>query len=122
MQSVNKQSGVVLVMVLVSVTVIMITVATLSFQHQLEIKRASRQLISEQAFLLGLSSENWWKTRLVEDRETSIVDDLSETWSFPSPALPVQGGTMSSCMIDLQSRIHQPLSENASQNSRSASR
>lgn len=106
MQSINKQSGVVLVMVLVSVTVIMITVATLSFQHQLEIKRASRQLISEQAFLLGLSSENWWKTRLVEDRETSIIDDLSETWSFPSPALPVQGGTMSSCMIDLQSRIN----------------
>ncbi|NIB41418.1 type II secretion system minor pseudopilin GspK [Pseudomaricurvus alkylphenolicus] len=107
-QLVNKspQSGFALLGVLFLITVILLTLGSLFYRHQLDISRTARALTSEQAILLALSGENWAKQVLLDDIIANGIDHLEENWAQPTPVLPVEGGTLSGCLKDLQGHIN----------------
>ena len=61
---------------------------------------------AEQAILLALSAESWAKSILRDDAVNNNTDSLDDDWARVIPVLPVEGGTMTGCMVDMQSRYN----------------
>lgn len=102
----KRQQGVALFVTIVLVTVILIIASTLTYRHQLNSVRSSHALISEQAVLLALSAESWAKSILRNDAANNDNDSFSDDWAQVIPVLPVEGGVMTGCMVDMQSRYN----------------
>lgn len=98
-----KQRGMALLVSVVMVTIVLIIMATMTYRHQLDAARNSKALISEQAILLALSAESWAKSLLRQDAEDNSSDSLQDDWAQAIPVLPVEGGMMTGCIIDMQS-------------------
>ncbi len=100
------QSGVALLAMLILVLVIVLTLGSIFYRHQLDVAQAIRMAHGDQALLLALSSESWARQLLEDDQRDSDYDSLLETWAQAVPLLPVDGGSLSGCIIDLQSRFN----------------
>ncbi len=101
----NKhQEGVALFVILVMVTVMLMILATISYRHQLDFRRSSQVLITDQVVLLALSGESWIKRLLADD--DNDYDSLEDDWAQAIPALPVEGGWLTGCVMDLQGRYN----------------
>jgi len=98
-----QQSGVALFVTIVMVTIILIVASTLAYRHELNAVRNSQAMVSEQAILLALSAESWAKSILLDDAANNDTDSLQDDWARVIPVLPVEGGTMTGCMVDMQS-------------------
>lgn len=101
-----RQSGVALFVTIVMVTVILIVASTLAYRHELNSVRNSQAMVSEQAILLALSAESWAKSILLDDLANNNTDSLQDDWARVIPVLPVEGGTMTGCMVDMQSKYN----------------
>ena len=91
---------------IVLVTVILVIASTLAYRHELNSVRNSRAMVSEQAILLALSAESWAKSILREDAADNDTDSLDDDWAQVVPVLPVEGGTMTGCIVDMQSKFN----------------
>lgn len=101
-----RQAGVALLAMMILVMVITLTLGSIFYRHQLDVAQAIRIGHGDQAFLLALSGESWARQVLEEDRAGSEQDSLDEIWARAVPLLPVEGGTLTGCIIDLQSRFN----------------
>jgi general secretion pathway protein K len=100
----RKQRGLALISIMVMVTLMTILLSGIFYRHQLDIVRAIRVISGEQAMLLALSTESWALNVFVEDDKK--VDHLNEDWARQIPVLPIEGGTVTGKIIDLQGRFN----------------
>lgn len=100
----KRQKGIALFVTLVMVTVMLLILATISYRHQLDFRRSSQVLITDQVVLLALSGESWIKKLLADD--DNDYDSLEDDWAQTIPALPVEGGWLTGCVVDLQGRYN----------------
>jgi general secretion pathway protein K len=100
----RKQHGLALISIMVMVTLMTILLSGIFYRHQLDIVRAIRVISGEQAMLLALSTESWALNVFVEDDKE--VDHLNEDWARQIPVLPIEGGTVTGKIIDLQGRFN----------------
>ncbi|MFT6311162.1 MAG: general secretion pathway protein K [Porticoccus sp.] len=100
----RKQAGLALISIMVMVTLMTILLSGIFYRHQLDIVRAIRVISGEQAMLLALSTESWALNVFVED--DNEVDHLDEDWARKIPVLPIEGGTVTGKIIDLQGRFN----------------
>jgi len=98
----RKQRGIALITVLLLLVFILASVGALFYRHQVHLQKVSQMLIGEQALLLLISAEEWAASLLVEDSENSDTDHFGEKWAQGLPLLPVEGGSISGCIRDLQ--------------------
>lgn len=102
----GRQDGAALFVTIVLVTVGLVIAGTLTYRHQLNITRNIKAMNSEQAILLALSAESWAKSILRQDAQDNDTDSLQDDWAQIIPVLPVEGGSMTGCIVDLQSRFN----------------
>jgi len=102
----SGEAGVALLAMLILVLVITLVLGGIFYRHQLDVAEAIRISHGDQALLLALSGESWAAQLLRDDRQQSDSDSLAEPWARALPVLPVDGGSLSGCLIDLQSRFN----------------
>jgi general secretion pathway protein K len=100
----HKQTGLALISIMVMVTLMTILLSGIFYRHQLDIVRAIRVISGEQAMLLALSAESWALNVFVNDDKN--VDHLNEDWARQIPVLPIEGGSVTGKIIDLQGRFN----------------
>jgi general secretion pathway protein K len=72
----------------------------------LDQRRAGTLFALDQAFEVALGAEAWAADVLQRDQQQSQGDNLAENWAKPLPPLPVEGGTVSGRLTDLQGRFN----------------
>ena len=72
------------------------------YRHQIDLSQASRFLHNDQALLIAISGEGWATELLFEDIKDNNIDHYGEIWAQALPLLPVEGGTLTGCLSDLQ--------------------
>lgn len=102
----RRQNGVALLTVLLIVFLVSAAAASLASVQQLAIRRSAVLLHQQQARLYTLGGELWAISILKRDRQESESDSLDEDWANMPPSLPVQGGTVSGRIEDLQGRFN----------------
>ena len=100
------QRGIALITVLLLLVFVLTIVGSLFYRHQIHLQKATRSILGEQALLLLLGAESWVQARLLEDARHSSIDSLDEGWARRLPPLPVEGGVLAGCVIDLNRRIN----------------
>ncbi|MDG1748737.1 MAG: type II secretion system minor pseudopilin GspK [Porticoccaceae bacterium] len=105
----SKQKGVALLAVMILVLAVTMILANIFYRHQIDVSQAAVSLHTDQALLIALSGEGWSQELLIEDgkqSQGSPVDHYGEIWAQAMPLFPVEGGTLTGCISDLQSRIN----------------
>ena len=102
----GHQRGMALFVTLVMVVIILLIMGTISYRQQLDFKRSSQMLLSDQVVLLALSGESWAKKILLEDARDNQADSLEDDWAQSLPVLPVEGGFLTGCLLDLNARFN----------------
>lgn len=100
------QTGVALITVLLIVFLASVTAVSLAALQQVAIRRSTVLLHQQQARLYTLGAEQWAMIILARDRQKNETDHPGEEWANLSPALPVEGGTITARLIDLQGRFN----------------
>ncbi len=100
------QRGMALVVTLIMVVVMLLVMASITYQQQLDFKRSSQALLADQVLLLALSGESWSRKILRDDARENQIDSHKDGWAQVIPVLPVEGGNLTGCLIDLQSRYN----------------
>lgn len=101
-----RQRGVALVTALLVSALIAIVAYNLSFQAGIEMRRTMVLLYRDQAVQVALGAETWVAQILAEDLVNSDTDHLGELWASELPGLPIDGGTVTGEIIDLQGRFN----------------
>jgi general secretion pathway protein K len=102
---VRSQRGVALLTALLVVFVATVAGAQLVYQLQLTINRSGAILGQRQAWYYALGGESWAAEILRRDAEDNDFDAQSEDWAKPITALPIEGGTISGTIVDLDGRF-----------------
>ena len=102
----RRQRGVALLATLILVLAVTLILGNIFYRHQIDVSQATGSLHGDQAVLLAISAESWARDLLSADNDDPKVDHFGEDWAQAIPLLPVDGGTLVGCLIDLQSRIN----------------
>jgi general secretion pathway protein K len=102
MTGIRRQRGVALLTALAVVALASIAATYMLTSQQLQIRRSGNQLMQEQAWQYALGAEDWAKTILAQDARDNDIDALNETWAVDLPPLPIEGGSLSGRLLDLQ--------------------
>jgi general secretion pathway protein K len=100
------ESGIALIAVLLLLVFVLTLVGGMFYRHQIHLQKVTRSLVGEQALLLLLSAESWAAKVLADDGRESAIDHLEEDWSRSLPPMPVEGGIVTGCLMDLQARYN----------------
>lgn len=106
LQPVVRQSGMALLAMLILSAILMLVMTGIFYRHQLDLAQVHRIYTGEQAALLALSGESWATRILRDDARNTDIDTLQEDWAQSIPPLPVEGGILTGCLIDLQGRFN----------------
>ncbi len=98
----KPQAGVALITVLLIVFLASVTAVSLAALQQLAIRRSTVLLHQQQARLYTLGAEQWAILILTRDRQNNKTDHPGEEWASLPPTLPVEGGTITARLTDLQ--------------------
>ena len=101
-----RQTGVALLAAMILALAVVLSLTTIFYRHQIEISRQANILQGDQAVLLSMSVENWASQQLSRQQDDLDVDSLQERWAVTIPALPIDGGQVSGCLEDMQSRLN----------------
>lgn len=102
----SKQRGVAALLALLIFSVGVILAVDLQFDAYLARRQAAALLYRDVAFHYLTGAESWAREILDEDLRDGRGDDLSENWARQLPALPIDGGSLSGRMFDLQGRFN----------------
>ena len=105
----KKQRGVALLAAMILVLAVTMILSNIFYRHQIEVSQAMASLHSDQALLIALSGDGWAMELLAEDPtgwQPNQSDHYGEIWAQALPLLPVEGGTLTGCISDLQSKIN----------------
>lgn len=107
LKSRSKQRGVAVLIAMLVVTVGTVIAVNLMWQGTLDLRRAEAALAGDQGLLLVQGAEAWAADILRQDLvDSPDTDNLSEQWSIELPPLPVEGGTITGKLEDLQGRFN----------------
>ncbi len=102
----QRQRGVALLATLILTLAVTIILGNIFYRHQIEVNQAAGSLHSDQAVLLAISAESWARDLLSPVNDDIKTDHFEEDWARAIPFLPVDGGTVAGCMVDLQARFN----------------
>ena len=102
----RRQTGVALLAALILMLALVITLGNIFYRHQIDVSQATGARHTDQAILLAISGENWARQLLSDESDDRSVDHFQEDWAQAMPILPVEGGTLTGCLSDLQGRIN----------------
>jgi general secretion pathway protein K len=107
MSSRQRQRGVAVLIAMLVVTVGTIIAVNLMWQGTLDLRRAESALAMDQGLLYEQGAEAWAADILRQDLvDSPESDNLSENWAIELPPLPVDGGTITGRLEDLQGRFN----------------
>lgn len=101
-----RQRGVALITALLIAALISIVTYNLAFESTMDARRTMVLLYRDQAVQVALGAETWVATILADDAENTDTDHLGEIWASELPGLPIDGGTLTGEIIDLQGRFN----------------
>ncbi|MCU7830524.1 MAG: type II secretion system minor pseudopilin GspK [Candidatus Thiodiazotropha sp. (ex Myrtea sp. 'scaly one' KF741663)] len=105
----KKQRGVALITALAIVSLASLAAVAMAHNMQLNIRRTTNILTTDQGFLYTLGSEAWSRGMLIrdlQDNEQKSYDGLDEDWAQELPPTPVEGGEVQALTTDLQARFN----------------
>jgi len=102
----SKQQGVALITALLIAALVTVAAVAMASRQQLDIRRTGNMLEADQAYMYALAAEAWVTQVLKEDKEKTQIDTLTEDWAMKLPAIPVEGGSISGSVEDLQGRFN----------------
>ena len=102
----RHQRGVALLATLILTLAVTIILGNIFYRHQIEVSQAAGSLHSDQAVLLAISAESWARDLISSANDNVKSDHFEEDWAQAIPFLPVDGGTVAGCIVDLQSRYN----------------
>lgn len=105
-QRVPRQRGVALLATLILTLAVTIILGNIFYRHHIEVSQAAGSLHGDQAVLLAISAESWARDLLSSENDNIKTDHFEEDWARAIPFLPVDGGSVAGCMIDLQARFN----------------
>ena len=105
-QPFKHQAGVALLAALILMLALVITMGNIFYRHQIDVSQATGARHTDQAILLAISGENWARQLLSDSSDDRAADHFEEDWAQAMPILPVEGGTLTGCLSDLQGRIN----------------
>ncbi len=98
----TRQTGVALLSAVILIFAVSLILSNIFYRHQIDLSQASRLLHNDQALLIAISGEGWATELLFEDIRDNNIDHYGEIWAQALPLLPVEGGTLTGCLSDLQ--------------------
>jgi general secretion pathway protein K len=102
-----RQRGVAVLIAMLVVTVGTIIAVNLMWHGTLDLRRAEASLAGDQGLLLVQGAEAWAADILRQDMvDSPDTDNFSEQWAIELPPLPVDGGTITGKLEDLQGRFN----------------
>jgi len=101
-----KEQGVALITVMLILALATILAVSMSSRQQLNIHRSSNIFNFEQAYQYVLGAESWAQQILKRDDKANDNDSFQDDWALPLPELPIEGGSMSGQIEDLQARFN----------------
>lgn len=106
----HQQRGAALVVALLISALVAVFAVRIANNYQLSIRRASNQILSDQATLYLFSAENIAKQLLmanVDDVDGNEYDHNSEPWGATYPPVPIGNGMLAAeQLVDLQGRFN----------------
>jgi general secretion pathway protein K len=102
----KRQRGVALITAVLMVALATILAVNVIYRGMLDQRRAGTLFALDQAFEVALGAEAWAADVLQRDQQQSQGDNYAENWAKPLPPLPVEGGTVSGRLTDLQGRFN----------------
>ena len=105
-ESPPRQRGVALLATLILTLAVTIILGNIFYRHQIEVSQAAGSLHSDQAILLAISAESWARDLVSGENDDLKTDHFDEDWAQAIPFLPVDGGSVAGCIVDLQSRFN----------------
>lgn len=102
----RHQAGIALLTVLLVVFLASVAAVALASVQQFAIRRSALLLHQQQAQLYVLGAEQWAAAILQRDAKDNDIDHNGEDWATLPPALPVEGGSVSGRILDLQGRFN----------------
>jgi general secretion pathway protein K len=107
MSSRYRQRGVALITAVLVVAIGTMIAVNLMWEGTLDLRRAESALAADQGLMYGQGAEAWAADILRQDLvDSPDTDHLSEQWAIELPPLPVDGGTITGKLEDLQGRFN----------------
>jgi general secretion pathway protein K len=107
MSTVGSQRGVALVMAIIVVAIGTMIAVNLIWRGTLDLRRTESALAADQGLMYVQGAEAWAADILRQDLVDSPESDhLGELWATELPPLPVDGGTITGRLEDLQGRFN----------------
>ncbi|MFA5627406.1 MAG: type II secretion system minor pseudopilin GspK [Thiohalomonadaceae bacterium] len=100
------QRGVALITAMLIVALATIISVAMTWQQQVDLRRAQNALESGQLRQYLFAIEGWAGKILEQDRRDSKVDHLGEDWAMQLPPMPVDGGMLAGRIEDAQARFN----------------
>jgi general secretion pathway protein K len=99
--------GVALIIALVVVALATVLATRIGAQSALDQRRGATMLAQQQAFEVAMGAEDWAMEVLLESHQRSPqVDSPEQPWATPLPPIPIDGGTVTGQLEDLQGRFN----------------
>jgi general secretion pathway protein K len=102
----RRSRGVAMIIALVVVALATIIATRIGSQSALDQRRGATLIAQEQGFQVALGAEAWAIEILRADAEHSKRDSLDEAWAMPLPPIPIDGGTITGTLEDMQGRFN----------------
>lgn len=98
-----KQRGVALLIALVILAIAATLATSMIWNRELDIRRTANIIHGDQAMEYALGAEAWAEQILKRDfQQNPQITDLTQDWAMQLPPLPVQGGSITGRLQDLQ--------------------
>jgi len=116
-----RQQGVALVTALLVVALATVAAVAMATRLNVDMRRTGNLIHGEQAYAYALAAESWAEVILRRDGQDSTYDAMDEDWATALPPIPVEGGSVSGHISDLQGRfnVNNLLDANGMPNTRS---
>lgn len=103
----RQARGVALIIALVVVALATVLATRIGAQSALDQRRGATMLAQQQAFEVAMGAEDWAMEVLLESKQRSPQTDSPEQpWATPLPPIPIDGGTVTGQLEDLQGRFN----------------
>lgn len=102
----HQEKGVALITVMLILSLATILAVSMSSRQQLDIHRSANIINFEQSYQYILGAEIWAEQFLKRDLSDNKIDSLNDDWATVLPPLPIEGGSMSGQLEDLQARFN----------------
>jgi general secretion pathway protein K len=103
---VKRARGVALIIALVIVALATILATRIGAQGALNERRGMTLLAQEQAYEVALGAEAWAGEILRDSATASPRDSLDQLWATPLPPIPIDGGSITGRIEDMQGRFN----------------